>query len=226
MAQHPEAPMVQTRTVTTALSLAILLGACTTRSDQPASLSDDLKRDLAAAAPAGGDLATTPQSYQPMRFVSAVERVHTAAPARRKAPAPRRVKSMHSREPAPEVASQTSDPTSTMVAEAPAPVATPQAPTPEPTVIAHQPSEPTETPAPASSGSGGEVGSGQHGHGGGWGGILGGILGGVIIRGGIGTVDKCDPRTDGRARPTVIDRPDYGMPLPTGQPTFPRMPHR
>ena len=218
--------MVQARNVTTALSLALLLGACSTRSDQPTPLSDELKQDLAAAAPAVSDLASTPQRYQPMRFVSAVERVHTAAPARRKAPAPRRVRATHSHQPAPEVASETPDPMSTMVAEAPAPVAAPEAATSEPTVIAHQPSEPTNAPAPATSGSGGDIGSGQHGHGGGWGGILGGLIGAVVIRGGIGTVDKCDPRTDGRARPTVIDRPDFGIPVPTGQPTFPRMPRR
>jgi hypothetical protein len=62
---------------------------------------------------------------------------------------------------------------------------------------------------------------GDRGHGGGLGGLLGGLIGAVIIRGGHGGIDKCDPRTDGRANPTVIDRPDFGMPLPTGQ-TFPR----
>jgi hypothetical protein len=215
--------MPQTRNVTTALSLLLLLGACSTRSDRAAPLSDDLKQDLAAAAPSGGDLATTPQSYQPMRFVSAVERVHAAAPTKRPAMAHRRVKAMHSRQPAPEVASATPDPVSTMVSEAPAPVSTPEAATPEPTVIAHQPTnEPTSAPSTATAGSGGEVGGGERGHGGGWGGILGGLIGAVVIRGGIGTVDKCDPRTDGRARPTIIDRPDFGLPVPTGQPTFPR----
>jgi hypothetical protein len=214
--------MIQTRTVTTALSLVLLLGACSTRSDKPVALSDDLKQDLAAAAPAGGDLATTPQRFQPMRFVSAVERVHTATPTKRPAVAHHRVKATHSREPAPEVASETPDPTSTMIGEAPAPVATPEAATPEPTVIAHQPTnEPAPATTTASAGAGGEVGSGAHGHGGGWGGILGGLIGAVVIRGGIGSVDKCDPRTDGRARPTVIDRPDFGLPIPTGQPTFP-----
>jgi hypothetical protein len=212
--------MLQTRNATTALSLVLLLGACSTRSDQATPLSDDLKRDLAAAAPSGGDLATAPQGFQPMRFVSAVERVRAAAPTKRPAVAHRRVKATHSRQPAPEVASETPDPMSTMVAEAPAPVATPEAPTPEPTVIAHQPSEPTSAPSPATSGSGGEVGGGERGHGGGWGGILGGLIGAVVIRGGVGTVDKCDPRTDGR-RPTIIDRPVFGMPVPTGQPTFP-----
>jgi hypothetical protein len=212
--------MLQTRNVTTALSFVLLLGACSTRSDQAAPLSDDLKQDLAAAAPAAGDLATTPSSYQPMRFVSAVERVHTAAPAKRTAMAHRRVKATHSRQPAPEVASETPDPMSTMVAEAPAPVSTPETATPEPIVIAHQPTEPASAPSTATAGSGGEVGGGERGHGGGWGGILGGLIGAAVIRGGIGTVDKCDPRTDGR-RPTIIDRPVFGLPVPTGQPTFP-----
>jgi hypothetical protein len=214
--------MLQTRTFTTALSLVLLLGACSTRSDHAAPLSDDLKQDLAAAAPSAGDLATTPPSFQPMRFVSAVERVHTAAPAKRTAMAHRRVKATHSRQPAPEVASETPDPMSTMVSEAPAPAATSEAATPEPTVIAHQPTtETTSAPSTATAGSGGEVGGGDRGHGGGWGGILGGLIGAAVIRGGIGTVDKCDPRSDGRGRPTIIDRPVFGLPVPTGQPTFP-----
>ena len=61
---------------------------------------------------------------------------------------------------------------------------------------------------------------GGHG-GGGWGGLIGGIIGSVVIRGGHGGVDKCDPRTDGRARPPISDRPDFSMPLPIGRPTFP-----
>jgi hypothetical protein len=43
----------------------------------------------------------------------------------------------------------------------------------------------------------------------------------VVIRGGHGGVDKCDPRTDGRRTGGIyIMGPNSGMPLPTG--TFPR----
>ena len=218
--------MLLTRNVGKALTFVLLLSACSTRSDQAAPLPDDLKQDLAAAASSSGDLAT-PQQYQPMRFVSAVERAHSATPTRRPAVAHRRVKATHARRPAPEVASETPDPASTMVAEAPAPVAAPEAPRSEPTVITHEPSEPANAPSPATTGAGGEVGGGARGHGGGWGGILGGLIGTAVIRGGIGGVDKCDPRGEGRRRPTVVvDRPIFGMPFPGGQTTFPRMPRR
>lgn len=221
--------MATLRTVPTALFLLLVVGACTSRSDRSTALSDELKRDLAAAASSSGDLAGAPQSYRPMRFVSTVERAHAAAPARRITAAHRRVKAKHSRQPAPEVASATPDAASTMVSEAPAPVSTPDAATVEEVVIAHQPSTaPASQPSPSS--SGGDVG-GAHGHGGGWGEIIGGLIGAAVIRGGIGTVDKCDPRTDGR-RPRIIDRQDIGLPpgmgdLPgMGRTTFPRTPRR
>jgi hypothetical protein len=218
-----EDPMLPIRKVTTLTLVLVLVGACSKRSEQAATLPDDLKRDLAAASPSVGDLASAPQRFQPTRFVSSVEQAHTATPEKRTVLAHHRTKPQPVRRPAPQVATEAvPEPVDAVVAEAPAPVSTPEAPTPEPTVIAHQPtSEPTSAPSPAPVGSGGEVGGGQRGHGGGWGGLLGGLIGAVVIRGGIGGVDKCDPRTDGRARPTVIDRPDFGMPIPTGQPTFP-----
>jgi hypothetical protein len=211
----------------TILSLALAAGACGTRSDRTAALPDDLKQDLAAAAASSGDLASAPQSYQAMRFVSTVERTNAAPPAKRITMIRRRTKAAVSRRPTPEVASRVmSDEMDAAVAEAPTPVSTPEAPAAEPTTV-HQPtSEPANGPSAAPVGAGGEVGSGDHGRGGGLGGILGGIFAGVVIRGAIGGVDKCDPRTDGRAHPTVIDRPVFGMPVPTGQPTFPRMPRR
>ena len=210
----------------TMLSLALAVGACGTRSDRTAALPDDLKQDLAAAAASSGEFATAPQSYQPMRFVSAVERSRTGAPAKRIAMTHHHVKAAVSRRPTPDVASNVAtDAMDMTVAEAPTPVSTPEASVAEPTIV-HQPaSEPANGPSAAPVGAGGEVGSGDRGHGGGWGGLLGGIAG-AVIRGGIVGVDKCDPRTDGRAHPTVIDRPVFGLPVPTGQPTFPRMPRR
>jgi hypothetical protein len=52
----------------------------------------------------------------------------------------------------------------------------------------------------------------------------GAATGAVVIRGGHGGIDKCDPRTDGRRRGGMggmMDRPDFGMPVPMGRPTFP-----
>lgn len=216
-----------------ALSLALLLGACGKRQEPTVSLSDDLKRDLAAASPAGGDLTTAPQSYRRMRFVSDIEQSKAAVPAKRPTLSHHHVKPTIRRQPVSEESTTdvALDPVVRMASESPAPASTPEAPAPEPSiVIAHQPS-PEPTSAPSGSTSGGRVGDGDYGgvgdgghggvgggdHGGGLGGLIGGIIGGVVIRGGHGGVDKCDPRTDGRARPT-IDVPIFI------QPTFPGRP--
>jgi hypothetical protein len=100
-------------------------------------------------------------------------------------------------------------------------------------VIAQQPSnDPGPLPeGDTGVGRGGDGGSGDTGigagrSGGGLGGILGGIIGAVVIRGGIGGVDKCDPRTDGRRRRgrggIIGGYPIAGLPLPTGTTPFPR----
>ena len=54
-------------------------------------------------------------------------------------------------------------------------------------------------------------------HGRGIGSVIAGIIGGVVIRGGPAGTDKCDPRTDARANGTIRNRPDFGLPLPTGR---------
>jgi hypothetical protein len=95
---------------------------------------------------------------------------------------------------------------------------------PEPVATSPEPgNEPAPSPVPGSVGSGNDGRGRGRGRGiGGLGGILGGIFGGVVIRGGHGGVDKCDPRTDGRSRGGIfIMGPTSGMPrLPAG--TFPR----
>jgi hypothetical protein len=199
-----------------ALSLALLLGACGRRQEQTAGLPDDLKKDLAAASVPGSDLALSRQSYQRMRFVSDIEQWKGGVPAKGSAMAHHAVRSTARHRTATQPAVAAPNSVVSMASESPATVSTPAAPTPEPpTVIAQRPS-PEPMNMPAGSTSEGTVGDG--GHGGGLGGLLGGLIGAVIIRGGRGGVDHCDPRTDGRARPTVIDRPDFGLPLPTGQP--------
>jgi hypothetical protein len=203
------------------LSLTFLLGACSRREETTATLSDDLKRDLAAAS-APGDLAGAPQSYQRMRFVSGIEQPKTSAPVRKPklSKTPRRPTVRHNPSAQP-VANVADEPA---VANAPAPepaVSAPvSAPMPEPVVIAQRPSpDPVNVPV-GTAGDGGMGERRRNGGIGGLGGMLGGIIGAVVIRGGHGGVDKCDPRTDGRNRPPIFDRPDFGMPLPTGQ-TFP-----
>ena len=216
-----------------AISFAVVLVACNTRQEQATGLSDDLKRDLAVAA-ATGDLATAPSAYQRTRFVSDVEMNRAKKPApkvvasRRRTPPVRRPEAVT--RPAADVVADPNVASNEERAPAPAPVAAPEAINTDPVVIAQQPSEPS-APAPApTAGRGddgrsvGQGGIGDRSAGGGLGGILGGIIGAVVIRGGHGGVDKCDPRTDGRRRGGiggVLDRPDFPMPLPTGRPTFP-----
>ncbi|MEO8562054.1 MAG: hypothetical protein ABI601_08275 [bacterium] len=208
------------------LSLALALSACGRREEPTTALSDDLKRDLAVASSTAGDLATAPQSYQRMRFVSDVEQPKKTEPAHRPSLAKRPlrpiVRKSPNAQPIPEPARQSEV---TTVAVAPAPAPATEAPIPEPVVIAQRPT-PDYTPSsiPASMPSDGGIGERRRGGGvGGLGGILGGIIGGVVIRGGHGGVDKCDPRTDGRNRPPIFDQPNTGMPLPTGR-NFPTIP--
>ena len=215
-------------------SVAVLLAACGTEKKQTAALSDDLQKDLAvAAAPAPG-LATAPTSFEKMQVVSAVERTRAAAPAKRHVATKKRTRPVKRPEPvskpADDVVEEPSVATSEIAPAAePAREAETTAPTPQPEVIAQRPAgEPSADPAPAPVGRGGnegDTGIGAGRSGGGLGGILGGIIGAVVIRGGIGGVDKCDPRTDGRRRRgrggIIGGYPISGMPLPTGTTTFP-----
>lgn len=210
------------RTIRTlaALSLAATLGACRSRSEQTAP-PNDLEKDLATASTASGAYATAPQNYQRMRFVSSVELVRDGAPARHTNVTHTHMRAKVSRSLTPDpvvaVASTTPEVATTASSAAPeASVVVTPAPAPEPAIT------PVEMPMPTSEGTGasGREGRGAEGRGGGLGGlggILGGIIGGVVIRGGRGGIDHCDPRTDGRAR-----GPSLGLPLPSGAPTFPR----
>lgn len=218
-----------------ALSLAVFLGACEKRQEQATGLSDDLKRDLAVAS-AAGDLATAPRAYERTRFVSEVEMARAKAPAPRLVASKRRTTPVRRPEPVSKPAEDVVEEPTVASNEAPAPEPTPVAvateTAPEPIVIVEQPTpETAPAPIPVSTGRGddgrsiGEGGIGERRPGGGIGDMLGGIIGGVVIRGGRGGVDKCDPRTDGRrGRGGVIARrPDFGMPSPVGRPTFPTL---
>ena len=220
-----------------AISFGVLLVACSdTRKEQTTGLSDDLKRDLAAAA-APGDLATAPRSYERTRFVSDIELARTTkSPTPKLVATKRRTKPVRRAEaverPAPDVVEDPIVASDEAMAPAPAPAPAPTT-EPEPTVIAQQPAEPM-TPASAPTagrgGEGGEGGIGERARGGGLGGVLGGIIGAVVIRGGRGGIDHCDPRVDARRRGrmggpggmggVLVERPE-GLPLPAGRPTFP-----
>ncbi|HEX7977179.1 MAG TPA: hypothetical protein VF461_01150 [Gemmatimonadaceae bacterium] len=210
------------------LSLAVFAGACGTSKEQTATLPDDLQKDLAAASAPASDLATAPRSFEPTRVVSEMERSKTATPEKKIVATKRHTKPVRRPQPVSKPAEVVADaePVGT-TAEAPAPT---KAPDPaslptisEPVATAPEPgARPAPTPIPTRGGSGdGGIGERRRGGGiGGLGGIFGGIIGAVVIRGGHGGVDKCDPRTDGRTGGIFIMGPNSGMPLPTG--TYPR----
>ena len=208
------------------LSLAVFAGACGISKEKSATLPEDLQKDLATASAPSSDLATAPKSFEPTRFVSEMER--TTGPVRIKTivKTKRKTKPMPRPEPvskpAEEVAAADVAGTSEMAPSTTMqPVPSDMPTISEPVATAPEPgARPAPTPIP-STGSSGNDGIGDHRRGRGIGGILGGIFGGVVIRGGHGGVDKCDPRTDGRRTGAIyISGPNSGMPLPTG--TFPR----
>jgi len=196
-----------------ALSLVVLASACSKRPEPTASLSDDLKKDLATASAASSPLATAPQSYERMRFVSDIERTRATV----RAPRPK-VSKRHERMAPTQHGS--GDPVVSLASNTIETVTTPSnSPSPEPTttVAALPTPDPLIRPAggPSDQGAGAAPDAGR-----GIGSVLGGILSGVVIRGGHAGPDKCDPRTDGRARGAISDRPDFRMPVLGGQPIF------
>ncbi|MEO8620437.1 MAG: hypothetical protein ABI625_05180 [bacterium] len=186
----------------TILSLALVLSACSKRQEPTAALSDDLKKDLAAASASTKDLVAAPQNYQRMRFVSAIEQSEATVAKRSK---PLR----HSAHTAPNVAP---DPMAAMMSNTPMTVSTVSTSSAESAVTVRTAPEAAVVP----------VGRTTEEGGGGLGALLGGIVSNVVIRGGRVGDGKCDPRTDARANGTIANRPDFSMPIPTGQPVFGR----
>ena len=216
------------------LPVAALAVACGPgNSKDQTALSADLERDLAAATASSVQLASTSREYQPARFVSAIESPATSAPVRRRN-VPKAVarpkaaseqKVAKAPEPAPEATVEVADATPSV--EAPAPTID----TPTNVAVTARPTPVGSAPAPSDAGNGG-VGSGSRGGGlGGVGEAIGTVIGVVIIRGGAGGIDHCDPRTDGRRGangPVYI--PNSRVPIAIGvpnnpyprRPTFPR----
>lgn len=220
------------------LPVAALALACGRGSsnEQAATLPDDLRKDLQAASASSVELASTAQDYKPTRFVSAIESPTTSAPVRRRS-RPRPVaKPVAANEPevakapdpAPEHTIDVAEPLPAV--ETPAPIID----TPTDVAVTPRPTPVGSAPATTDAGSGG-VGDGSRGGGlGGIGEAIGTVIGVVIIRGGAGGVDHCDPRTDtrrGTGRGGMVDpRVPIGIriggvgpnnPFPR-RPTFPR----
>jgi hypothetical protein len=202
---------------------------------EQSALSADLKRDLAAASASGVELASNVGDYQPTRFVSAIESPKSSAPVARRNV--RRPVARPASLGAGEVA-KTPDPAPENKVDVPEPQPSTEVPAPTidtPTNVAVTPRPTPVGTAPATTDAGaGGVGGGSSGGGlGGIGEAIGTVIGVVIIRGGAGGVDHCDPRTDRRPTngPIGMSPPIFNPP-PMGRggspnnriprPTFPR----
>lgn len=218
------------------LPVAALAVACGRgKSPEQTALTADLKRDLEAASSSTVELASTARDYQPTRFVSAIESARESAPVRRRnvrRPVARPVAAVETEvakapDPAPENTVEVAEIEQSTEAPAPA-IDTPTnvAVTPRPTPVG-------SAPATTDVGSGG-VGGGSRGGGlGGVGEAIGTVIGVVVIRGGAGGVDHCDPRRDRRPSNGPVAMPDPRVPTRAGggiiannpfprRPTFPR----
>lgn len=166
------------------------------------NMSDELKNDLSlASSDQGLSLASSVGAGKGSQVISAVERSKLAPPAPRSSE--RAVSYKRSPRPTPEkapVVAATPEPTPEVttpqvtLSQPPAEEG-PPAPRPEPVTVL-----PSNTPA-SNSGSTPDV---QPDRGSTLGAILGTILTGVIIRGGVGDGDNCDPHgTAARRRPPI-----------------------
>ena len=178
---------------------AVVVAACG-RNSAPANraMSDDLKRDLQLATTSGLDLAS--QQRAASFPLTEIPQSSAPSPTRtlKKGAGPKAVRSKHptvKASPEPTVVANAEEPQTEVMQKDPSPTTEP---TPDPTA----PAVPRPSPMPTNP----DGGEGAHGHGGGGsrpgandGGVLGTIFG-VILRGGIGDGDHCDPRSDGRGR--------------------------
>lgn len=217
------------------LPVAVLALACgRNTSDEVPVLADDLKRDLQAASAASVELAASARDYQQTRVVSAIESPRSSAPVKRRSERKPVARPVAANEP--EIA-KAPDPAPENTIDVPEPQPAEEAPAPAidtPTNVAVSP-RPTpvgSAPATTDAGSGG-VGGGSRGGGlGGVGEAIGTIIGVVIVRGGAGGIDHCDPRRDRRPNNGPITMPHPRYPGPRGtdiiannpiphRPTFP-----
>jgi len=202
--------------------------------DESTALADDLKRDLAAASAASVELAPMATDYQKTQVVSAIESPRSSAPVRRRSVRRPVAQPVAANEP--EIA-KAPDPIPENKVDVAEPQPAEEAPAPAidtPTQVAVSPRPTPVGSAPSAGDAGsGDVGGGSRGGGlGGVGEAIGTIIGVVVVRGGAGGIDHCDPRRD-RRRPNngpIAINPRYPSPrgtdiiaqnpMPRGRPIF------
>lgn len=219
------------------LPVAALALACAPgKSSDETALNADLKRDLEAASASSVELASTARDYQPTRFVSAIESPRASTPVRRRtvrrpvaAPAAAlEEETAKTPDPAPEARVEVAEAEPTPP-EAPAPAID----TPTSVAVTPRPTPVGTAPAPVDVGRGGTGGGSGGGGLGGIGEAIGTVIGVVVVRGGRGGIDHCDPRTDRRPTNGPVAYPDPRIPTRAGggviaqnpiprRPTFPR----
>lgn len=158
---------------------ALMVAAC---SGKGTAVSDDFKKDLELAS--ASSPITLAASQPAAQVVSSIERTAPPAP-RRVAQSQRVVK----HRPAPRAT--------------PAPVEVEQADVseavePAPVEVSPVPAQPAPLPSPRPQPVASSGGIGEEPRGGGAGAEAIGTIIGVVLRGGSGGIDECDPRTDGR----------------------------
>jgi hypothetical protein len=187
----------------TALGLALLAACSSGASKSSTALNDDLQRDLAAAKSSDGiELASSASGYRPMRFVSEIEKTNATVPIMR-SPAPRRIARNHTSpngndQKSPDALQQNE------VLAGTTPDPEPQAELPAsdapsvPSVSVNPRPSPVSVESPAGTGRG-SAGPPE----------IGDVIG-VIIRGGNGGEDHCEP-------PGRRGRGRGGFPFPIGR---------
>ncbi len=187
------------------LAAVLAVAAC---SGKKSAMNDDLRKDLELAG-TGDAITLAGTASQKQQVVSAIER--TTPPAPRHVAQSQRV-ARH--KPAPKlppepVEAQKADVSEEVVQQpveiAPAPVDPAPIATPRPHPVATQ----TGSGDNRGSGGGSNIGS-----------ILGGVIS-VVLRGGSGGIDDCDPRTDGRYPTTRRVPISINSRIPVIQGTFP-----
>jgi hypothetical protein len=183
----------------------VVLSACD--SGNKSAVNPDLLKDLELASSADGITLGNSAGASSQQFVSSIERTSPPARAVAKSAPAKRYKAARKSPPqvvrteAPAAASE-SEPSEVRMVFTPIESDAPITPRPQPVAVSY--------PSDASSGGSGSVGNGSA-----TGAVLGTIFG-VVLRGGSGGIDHCDPRVDGRRSRGTRVSINNRMPFPTG----------